>query len=146
MCQTFLLWPDTLHALNGLREHRATLIARMAKRGRVRSDGGHVFMTKYWRPWSKDAVAEQFSKLCAKANVPCYGFYRLRHCASTAMSLVATPHVHRKFMRHTQLQQQVTYTHTPDEEVDRAVAMARAKLLGEVIEDPESDPGQAEVA
>ena len=44
-----------------------------------------------------------------KAGVPCHGFYRLRHCASTAMSLVASPHVQRKFMRHSQIQQQVTY-------------------------------------
>lgn len=41
------------------------------------------------------------------------------------MSLVATPHVHRKFMRHSQLQQQVTYTHTPDSEVDLAVMNLR---------------------
>ncbi|MGB2863586.1 MAG: phage integrase N-terminal SAM-like domain-containing protein [Sedimentisphaerales bacterium] len=66
-----------------------------------------------------------------KARIPCYGFYRLRHCASTAMSLVATPHVHRKFMRHSQLQQQVTYTHTPDAEVDKAIMKAKKKLFGE---------------
>lgn len=47
------------------------------------------------------------------------------------MSLVATPHVHRKFMRHSQLQQQVTYTHTPDIEVDKAIIKAKEKLLGE---------------
>jgi hypothetical protein len=46
------------------------------------------------------------------------------------MSLVATPHVHRKFMRHSQLQQQVTYTHTPDVEVDKAVMKAKDKLFG----------------
>ena len=27
---------------------------------RRREDGGRVFVTKYWRPWNKDAVAEQF--------------------------------------------------------------------------------------
>lgn len=47
------------------------------------------------------------------------------------MSLVATPHVHRKFMRHSQLQQQVTYTHTPDAEVDKAIMKAKEKLFGE---------------
>jgi hypothetical protein len=47
------------------------------------------------------------------------------------MSLVATPHVHRKFMRHSQLQQQVTYTHTPDAEVDKAIVKAKEKLFGE---------------
>lgn len=34
-------------------------------------------------------------------------------------------------MRHKQLQQQVTYTHTPDVEVDKAVMKARLKLIGE---------------
>jgi len=102
----------------------------MAKRKALRSDDDRVFVTRFWRPWSKDAVAEQFRKLCKKAGVSCYGFYRLRHCASTAMSMVATPHVQRKFMRHSQLQQQVTYTHTPDAEVDLAVMRAREKLLG----------------
>ncbi len=145
VCQTFLLWPETLQAIKELAKHRAGLIARLARRGRPRSDEGHVFMTKFWRPWSKDAVAEQFRKLCKKADVPCYGFYRLRHCASTAMSLVASPHVQRKFLRHTQLQQQVTYTHTPDAEVDAAISKARQKLLG-TTEDQESGREQADVA
>jgi integrase len=103
----------------------------MRKREVNHSDYGHVFVTRFWKPWSKDAIAGQFRKLCKKAKVPCYGFYRLRHCASTAMSLVASPHVHRKFMRHSQLQQQVTYTHTPDVEVDKAIVKAKKKLLGE---------------
>jgi len=107
------------------------LITRMAKRKVHHSDYGHVFVTRFWKLWSKDAVGEQFRKLCKNAKVSCYGFYRLRHCASTAMSLVATPHVHRKFMRHSQLQQQVTYTHTPDVEVDKAIMKAKEKLLGE---------------
>ena len=118
----------------------------MAKRKIHHSDYGHVFVTRFWKLWSKDAVAEQFRKLCNKAKVSCYGFYRLRHCASTAMSLVATPHVHRKFMRHSQLQQQVTYTHTPDIEVDKAIIKAKEKLLGEepTISSQEKDqePGQ----
>jgi integrase len=146
VCQTYLLWPETREALDGLRHHRRELIARLARRGRDRSDGGHVFMTKFWSPWSKDSVAEQFRKLCKKAGVPCYGFYRLRHCASTAVSLVADPHVQRRFLRHTHLQQQVTYTHTPDQEVDEAVMRARAKLLPGSTADSESDPGQADVA
>lgn len=146
VCQTFLLWPETREALDGLRRHRGELITRLAKRGRERSDEGHVFITRFWSPWSKDSVAEQFRKLCRKAGVPCYGFYRLRHCASTAMSLVASPHVQRRFMRHAQLQQQVTYTHTPDAEVDLAIAEARTKLLGPATEDSESGPEQAEVA
>ena len=103
---------------------------RMAKRKIQHSDYGHVFVTRFWKTWSKDAVAGQFRKLCKKAKVSCYGFYRLRHCASTAMSLVATPHVHRKFMRHSQLQQQVTYTHTPDKEVDKAIISVKERLLG----------------
>jgi len=146
--QTFLLWPETQDALRNLKQERHNLIDRLAKRDRTRSDMGHLFTTKYWRPWSKNAVAGQFRKLCKKAGVSCYGFYRLRHCASTAMSLVTTPHVQRKFMRHSQLQQQVTYTHAPDGEVDIAVMKARAKLLGglRVIEDSGKDPEQAGVA
>jgi integrase len=146
VCQTFLLWPETFQVLEEVTQHRRELIERLAKRGRRRSDNGHVFVTKFWRPWSSDAVAEQFRKLCRKVGVPCYGLYRLRHCASTAMSLVASPHVQRRFMRHAQLQQQVTYTHTPDAEVDLAIAEARTKLLGPATEDSESGPEQAEVA
>ena len=142
--QVFCLWPDTLKAFADLKKQRKALVMRLAKRGRLRSDADHVFVTKFWRPWYKDAVAGQFRKLCKRAKVPCHGFYRLRHCASTAMSLVATPHVHRKFMRHAQLQQQVTYTHTPDTEVDEAVMRARAKLLPRINEGPESDPRPAE--
>lgn len=145
VCQTFLLWPETQRALNRLREERRRLIDRMGRRGRSRSDGGRIFVTKYWRPWRKDAVAEQFRKLCERVDVPCYGFYRLRHCASTAISLVANPHVQRRFMRHTQLQQQVTYTHTPDDEVDAAICRARGKLLGNVSEDPGNGHGREEV-
>ena len=112
------------------------------------SDYGHVFVTRFWKVWNKDAVGEQFRKLCKKAKVSCYGFYRLRHCASTAMSLVATPHVHRKFMRHSQLQQQVTYTHTPDVEVDKAILKTKEKLLGKelVTSSQERNLGQGQVA
>ena len=148
ICQTYLLWPEARSLLDNIKQKRAELIVRMAKRKVQHCDNGHVFMTRFWRPWSKDAVAEQFRKLCKKADVPCYGFYRLRHCASTAMSLVATPHVHRKFMRHSQLQQQVTYTHTPDVEVDKAIMKAKSKLLVEdhVISDEERDQEQEQVA
>jgi len=142
--QTYALWPETTRALNDLSQRRQALFQRLARRGRERSDAGHVFVTKYWRPWNKDAVAGQFRKLCERAQVPCYGFYRLRHCASTAMALVAMPHVHRKFLRHRQLQQQVTYTHTPDQEVDAAVMRARERLLGVATADAESDPERAE--
>jgi len=128
VCQTYLLWPETKELLDEIRQQRTMLIIRMAKRKVHHSDYGHVFVTRFWKPWSKDAVAEQFRKLCKKAEVSCYGFYRLRHCASTAMSLVATPHVHRKFMRHSQLQQQVTYTHTPDTEVDKAIIKASRRF------------------
>ena len=131
VCQTYLLWLETRALLEEIQQRRAALIARMARRRVQHCDNGHVFMTRFWKSWSKDAVAEQFRKLCTKARIPCYGFYRLRHCASTAMSLVATPHVHRKFMRHSQLQQQVTYTHIPDAEVDKAVMKAKKKLFGE---------------
>jgi len=142
VCQTYQLWPETLEVLDNLRQERTSLIKRLEKRGRIRSDEGHIFITRFWKPWSKDSIAEQFRKLCDKAGVPCYGIYRLRHCASTAMSLVATPHVHRRFMRHAQLQQQVTYTHTPDEEVDIAVMKAKDKLLGKdnVITNQEKNP------
>ncbi len=148
ICQTFLLWPETLQALADLKKHRKALIARLSKRGRRRSDAGSIFVTKFWKPWSKDAVAEQFRRLCKKAKVPCYGFYRLRHCASTAMSLVTTPHVQRKFMRHSKLQQQVTYTHAPDVEVDGAIMKARGKLLGglRVIGGSQRSQEQADVA
>ena len=146
--QTYLLWPETKKLLEEIQKQRAMLVTRMAKRKVHHSDHGHVFVTRFWRPWNKDAVAEQFRKLCKKAEVPCYGFYRLRHCASTAMSLVATPHVHRKFMRHSQLQQQVTYTHTPDAEVDKAVMKARLKLIGKdySISGEERNHGQEQVA
>jgi integrase len=130
VCQTYLLWPETRELLDEIRQQRAKLIIRMAQRKVHHSDYGHVFVTRFWKPWNKDAVAGQFRKLCKKAKIQCYGFYRLRHCASTAMSLVATPHVQRKFMRHSQLQQQVTYTHTPDAEVDEAILKAKEKLLG----------------
>lgn len=129
VCQTYALWPETEAHLEQIRESRRELRERIARRNPAASDNGHVFVTRYWRPWNKDATAEEFRKLCKRVGVPCYGFYRLRHCASTAMSLVATPHVHRKFMRHSQLQTQVTYTHTPDGEVDAAVMKAREKLL-----------------
>ncbi len=128
--QTFLLWPETQEALKCIRKERDDLLERLEKRDRSRSDGGHIFVTRFWKLWNKDSIAEQLRKLCVKVDVPCYGLYRLRHCASTAMSLVATPHVHRRFMRHAQLQQQVTYTHTPDGEVDVAVMKAKEKLLG----------------
>ena len=130
VCQTYLLWPETRELLDEIRRQRSVLIMRMRKRNVNHSDYGHVFVTRFWKLWSKDAVAGQFRKLCEKAKVPCHGFYRLRHCASTAMSLVASPHVHRKFMRHSQLQQQVTYTHTPDVEVDKAIVKVKKKLLG----------------
>jgi hypothetical protein len=107
-----------------------------------------IFITRFWKCWNKDAVAGQFRKLCKKAKVPCYGFYRLRHCASTAMSLVATPHVHRKFMRHSQLQQQITYTHITDTEVDKAVMKAKEKLFGkeQAISNEERNQEQEQVA
>ncbi len=144
--QTFLLWAETQRALDEVRQARLFLVERLKKRGRHRSDDGYVFVTYFWRAWKKDSIAEQFRKLCKVSGVPCYGIYRLRHCASTAMSLVANPHVHRKFMRHSQLQQQVAYTHTPDVEVDTAVEQAKAKLLPSVTEDSGNDHGQAEVA
>ncbi len=47
VCQTFALWPETLQAIDDLGLHRNELIAQRAKRGWSRSDGGHVFITKY---------------------------------------------------------------------------------------------------
>lgn len=146
VCQTYILWPETSELLAQVRFERAKRAVRMGKREDRNCDDGHVFITRYYRSWSKDAVAEQFRKLCKKAEVPCYGFCRLRHCASTAMSLVATPHVHRKFMRHSQLQQQVTYTHTPDAEVDKAILKTKEKLLGKELvtssQERNLEPGQ----
>ncbi|MCC7313787.1 MAG: tyrosine-type recombinase/integrase [Planctomycetes bacterium] len=146
ICQTYRLWPETLSAMENLRADRESLIERMAKRERIRSDAGHVFVTKFWHTWHRDAISQQFEKLCRKAAVPCLGLYRLRHGASTAISMVATPHVQRRFMRHAQLQQQVTYTHTPDAEVDAAVMASRGKLLGAVNEDQERSLERADVA
>lgn len=145
VCQTFRLWAETQEALKKLQESRTALITRLKKRNRRRTDDGHVFTTRYWKRWSKDAVSHEFRKLCEAAKVPCHGFYRLRHCASTAISLVANPHVQRRFMRHAQLQQQVTYTHVPDGEVDDAVEKAKTRLLGSTS-DPESGPGQVGAA
>lgn len=145
VCQTYALWPETEAQLELIRESRRELQERIMRRNPAASDNGHVFVTRYWRPWDKDATAEEFRKLCKRVGVPCYGFYRLRHCASTAMSLVATPHVHRKFMRHSQLQTQVNYTHTPDGEVDEAVMKAREKLLGTATSGQESNPARAGV-
>jgi integrase len=146
--QTYLLWPETMSLINQIQQKRQKHIERMMKRKRFHSDNGHVFVTKFWKLWKKDSVAEQFRKLCKKVDVSCFGFYRLRHCASTAMSLVAMPHVHKKFMRHSQLQQQVTYTHTPDAEVDNAILKAKEKLLGnsDVISGLETGQGQGQVA
>jgi integrase len=146
--QTFLLWPETRQALENIRKERAAVIERLEKRGRERSDEGHIFVTRFWKLWNKDSIAEQFRKLCDKSGVPCFGIYRLRHCASTAMSLVATPHVHRRFMRHAQLQQQVTYTHIPDGEVDIAVMKTKERLLGKnnTTSGQEKSPEQVEIA
>jgi len=148
VCQTYLLWPETLQLLNEIRHQRSFRISKLADLGSTHDHNGRVFSTRFRSPWNKDAIAGQFRKLCKKAGVPCYGFYRLRHCASTAMSLVATPHVHRKFMRHSQLQQQVTYIHTPDNEVDKAIMKAREKLLGgdRVISSVERNQEQEAVA
>ena len=148
VCQTYALWAEVRTLLDEIKQKRNSLIARMVKRGIIHNDNGHVFVTRYWRPWGKDAVAGQFRKLCKQVNVPCYGFYRLRHCASTAMSLVTTPHIQRKFMRHSQLQQQVTYTHIPDNEVDSAVMKVREKLLGKggLILNQGKNQGHGEVA
>jgi integrase len=129
--QTFMLWPETSKLLEEIRSHREQRTAQAQELAGNPLIQQHVFMTLFGKTWSKDAVAEQFRKLCRKAGVPCHGFYRLRHCASTAMSLVASPHVQRKFMRHSQIQQQVTYTHMPDAEVDAAVMKTRERLLGE---------------
>ncbi len=128
--QTYRLWPETLELLRDVRPHDANSGKEPAETTCEVARKDHVFITRFGRPWNKDAIAEQFRKLCKKADVACHGFYRLRHCASTAMSLVASPHVQRKFMRHTRLQQQVTYTHIPDTEVDQAVMQVRERLLG----------------
>jgi integrase len=88
--QVFTLWPETRQALADLAKDRRQRIKKSLRRGCQRTDGGRVFITKFWRPWNRDAVAEQFRKLCKRANVPCFGFYRLRHCASTAMPVFVT--------------------------------------------------------
>jgi len=128
--QTYLLWPETKNALEQLRSARDELIIRLARRDRERTDDNHVFVTRFWKPWNRDAISREFRKLCKRASVPCYGVYRLRHCASTAMSLVANPHIQMKFLRHSQLQQQVTYTNCPDSALDTAITKAKRQLLG----------------
>jgi integrase len=60
VCQTFMLWPDTMQALDDVKQAPTDKAARAAKRGNHRSDGGRTFVTYFWRSWSKDAVAEQF--------------------------------------------------------------------------------------
>ncbi len=142
--QTFMLWPETYKLLEEIRLHRAQRLAKERKSGSDDPAGRHVFITLFGQTWSKDSVAEQFRKLCRKTGVPCHGFYRLRHCASTAMSLVASPHVQRKFMRHSRIQQQVTYTHMPDAEVDVAVMKTREKLLGAVQVSEDQGRNQAQ--
>lgn len=133
VCQTYLLWPETRELLEHIcLQKLAPKVESQNSKDQFKNNG-FVFMTMFKRPWNKDAISEQFRKLCKKASIPCYGFYRLRHCASTAMSLVANPHVQRRFMRHSQLQQQVTYTHIPDSEVDKAIIEAKEKLLGRTI-------------
>jgi len=146
--QTYCLWPETLALLDVIRLRRDRRRARARESLSEIARSERVFTTRFGRPWNKDAIAEQFRRLCRKAGVKCYGFYRLRHCASTAMSLVASPHVHRRFMRHSQLQQQVAYTHTPDAAVDLAVMKAREKLLGEHVSTSgrERSPGRGHVA
>ena len=82
--QSFNLWPETARAVEAVRKERRALVERLARRGRERTDAGNFLVTKYWKAWDKNAIAGEFRKLCKKAGVPCYGFYRLRHCASTA--------------------------------------------------------------
>jgi len=130
--QTCMLWPETRELLAEIRLHRQQHTAEGRKPAPDTPPDKHVFLTMFGKTWSKDSLAEQFRKLCGKAGVPCHGFYRLRHCASTAISLVASPHVQRKFMRHSQIQQQVAYTHMPDAEVDVAVMKTRKELLGKM--------------
>ena len=130
--QTYALWPETVEAVEAVRQDRNGRTQRAARRGHWRSDEGRIFITRFWKPWSKDAVSEQFRRLCKQAKVTCHGFYRLRHCASTAIAEVAMPHVQRRFMRHRRLQQQVTYTHIQDEAVEKAIMEARLRLLGTV--------------
>jgi integrase len=129
--QTYLLWEETKQVLDALRLERRKLIERLAKRERIRSDNGQVFVTKFWNPWNKDAISNKFQKLCKRSKVPCYGIYRLRHCASTAMSMVANPHLQMKFLRHSNIQQQVTYTHLPDKALDTAIEAVKEQLLGD---------------
>lgn len=76
ICQTYRLWPETLTAIENLRAERNSLIDRMAERERIRSDAGHVCVTKYWRTWHRDAISQEFEEMCMKVAVPCLG---LRH-------------------------------------------------------------------
>ena len=52
ICQTYLLWPESLELLNQIKRERALLILRMRKRKVDHSDDGHVFVTRYWKPWT----------------------------------------------------------------------------------------------
>ena len=62
------------------------------------------------------------------------------------MASVAMPHVQRKFMRHTQVQQQVTYTHLADAEVDEAIQETQVKLLGDATEGGQKSPEREDAA
>ena len=88
--QTFMLWPETCKLLEEICSHRKERVAKEPKPASDAPTSRHVFITMFGQTWSKDSVAEQFRKLCKKVGVPCHGFYRLRHCASMAMSLVAS--------------------------------------------------------
>jgi len=91
--QTFMLWPETFRLLDEIRSHRKQRLPKEQKSASDDPASRHVFITLFGQTWSKDSIAEQFRKFCKKAGGSCHGFYRLLHCASTAMSLVATPQV-----------------------------------------------------
>ena len=58
ICQTYLLWPEARALQDEVRQRRAELAVRRVGKKVQSRDNGHVFMTRFWRHWSKDAVAE----------------------------------------------------------------------------------------
>jgi hypothetical protein len=64
VCQVYLLWLETCMLSEEIQQQIAAAILRMVKRRGQPGDNGHAFMTRFWKSWNKDAVAEQFCKLC----------------------------------------------------------------------------------
>ena len=69
--QTYCLWPETLALLDVIRLHRDRRRAKAGESLSETAQSENVFITRFGRPWNKDAIAEQFRRLCKKAGVKC---------------------------------------------------------------------------